>query len=56
MLGTELIDDLGLNKVGILVFIDQDLPEAPAVFFGHPRMLREQPVEVDQEIVKIETI
>ena len=55
MLGCECIDEVGLDLVGILIFVDQDELKLSSikqgdvlVFDQHPECLFEQIVEIDR--------
>jgi len=49
----QLLDDEVLGKVGVLVFIDQNKPEAVLIGSQHLRMIPEQDVGHQQDVIEI---
>ena len=56
VLGGEQLGDFVLRLVGVLVLVDEDVAKALTVLAADVRMLREQHVYVDEQIVEVHRV
>ena len=56
MIGGEEPTDLVLGVVGILVFVDEDIAETPLVSLEDVRMMLQQQVRIEKQVVEVEGV